>query len=433
VTLVAKTYWLGAPFFFKQPPEQARVESLVTHSADHRQLLGLYWTSQRQGSAASSGGPRIAAVVMHPRVDFSHHYTIPRLLDAGIGCLVANTRNPNNDTTTLHEDIILDVGAWVKFLKETRGVEKVILIGNSGGGSLDAFYQSQAEREPGKRIAVTPGGVPTALPNVEMTPADALILISAHKGQGMVMNECIDPAVIDEADPQRSDPELDMYREANGFRPAPEWSRYAPDFVTRYREAQLARVARLDARAHQLIEDGRSATAQREEAGFAGLECDAQHAILRREAFEPIMTIYRTMANLHYADNHLDPSPREYGSLLSDRPDLMNQQILGFGRICSPHAWLSTWSGLSSNANLLKTLPEIDVPTLVVNAGRDREIYPITDAGPIFEAVGADDRSFIEFPDARHYFEPEFGAQQAPDVEDLMDRVLPWIAERFGE
>jgi alpha-beta hydrolase superfamily lysophospholipase len=145
------------------------------------------------------------------------------------------------------------------------------------------------------------------------------------------------------------------------------------------------------------------------------------------------MTVYRTMANLHYVDNHLDPSPREYGSLLSDRPDLMNQQIMGFGRLCSPHAWLSTWSGHSSNANLLKTLPSIQVPTLVVNAGRDREIYPETDAKPIFAALGASDRTFIEFPEARHYFEPEFGAAEALDVEPLMDRLIPWVKEKVGE
>ena len=145
------------------------------------------------------------------------------------------------------------------------------------------------------------------------------------------------------------------------------------------------------------------------------------------------MTIYRTMANLHYVDNHLDPSSREYGSLLSDRPDLMNQKILGFGRLCSPHAWLSTWSGHSSNANLLRTLPDVSVPTLVVNAGRDREIYPKTDAKPIFEAVGAEDRSFLEFAEARHYFEPDFGSKEAPDVEGLMDRLIPWIGERLGD
>ena len=424
MTLVSKTYWLGAPFFFKREPENTRVRSLSFHSADHRQLGGLYWTPERNPR------PRVAAVLMHPRVDFSRHYTIPRLLDAGIGCLTANTRNPNNDTTTIHEEIILDVGACVRVLKEEHGVEKVILIGNSGGGSLFAFYQSQASLAPASRIQSTPGGAATALGSSEMIPADALVLISAHKGQGMVMNQCIDPAVTDEQDPDQSDPDLDMYSETNGFQPAPVWSTYSRDFVTRYRAAQIARVQRLDDEARRLIAENQQASALKEGPTFGNLGFDAQHAILRREARQPVMTVYRTMANLHYADNHLDPSSRAYGSLLSDRPDLMNQQIMGFGRLCSPHAWLSTWSGLSSNANLLKTLPGVDVPTLVVNAGRDREIYPETDAKPIFEAVGAKDRTFAEFAEALHYFEPEFGATEAPDVTRLMDQLIPWIEER---
>lgn len=101
-----------------------------------------------------------------------------------------------------------------------------------------------------------------------------------------------------------------------------------------------------------------------------------------------------------------------------------------FGRLCSPHAWLSTWPGLSSNANLLKTLPGVHVPNLVVSAGCDRGIYPESDAESIFIAVGAQDRTFIEFPEARHYFEPEFGANEAPDVKLLMDRLIPWIEDR---
>jgi hypothetical protein len=426
VTLVSKTYWLGAPFFFKQEPENAQVRSLSFHSADLRQLGGLYWTPE------NNPRPRVAAVLMHPRVDFSRHYTIPRLLEAGIGCLAANSRNPNNDTTTVHEDIILDVGACVRVLKEEHGAEYVVLIGNSGGGSLDAFYQCQASLAKESRIQTTPGGAPTALGRVDMIPADALVLISAHKGQGMVMNECIDPAVVDENDPDRTDPDLDMYREANGFKPAPEWSTFAPDFVTRYRAAQLARVRRLDETAHGLIAQNNRATELKSDPDFQALDADRQHDILRREARQPVMTIYRTMANLNYVDNHLDPSTREYGSLLSDRPDLMNQQIMGFGRLCSPEAWLSTWSGLSSNANLLSTLPGVHCPTLVINAGRDREIYPNTDATPIFEAVGAKDRSFLNVPEARHYFEPEFGAKEAPDVKEVMDHIIPWLQERVG-
>jgi len=142
------------------------------------------------------------------------------------------------------------------------------------------------------------------------------------------------------------------------------------------------------------------------------------------------MVIYRTMANLHYTDHSIDPSNRSYGSLLSDRPDLMNMQYMGFGRVLSPQAWLSTWSGISSNANLPKNLEKLSFPVLVINALKDREIYP-RDARIIWDAVNSKDKTFLEF-EAEHYFEAEFGAKTHPDVKLVMDAVIPWINERFS-
>jgi alpha-beta hydrolase superfamily lysophospholipase len=425
VRLIARTYWAGMPFEFRTPPRAARVESLRLCADDGRQLGGLYWTPE------ASPRPRVAVLCMHPRVDFGRHYSFPRLLEAGIGCLGATTRNPNNDTTTVHEEIVLDVAACVRFLREERGARRVVLLGNSGGGSLLGFFQAQAARVPEGRLTTTPAGRPTALARARLDPADGLVLVSAHRGEGHVMNACIDPAVVDEERPDLSDPSLDMYDPRNGFRPPPEWSRYAPEFVARYRAAQRERVARIDARALALVEEQGRAAALHAGPGFQDLSAERQREILRREAFQPVMLVYRTMANLHYVDRTLDPSNREYGSLLSDRPDLMNWQLLGFGRMTTPDAWLSTWSGLSSNADLVRNGPEITVPVLMANAGRDREIYPQSDARPIFEALGAADKRCVEFPDARHYFEPDFGEQEAPEVERLMDVVVPWIQERF--
>ena len=98
----------------------------------------------------------------------------------------------------------------------------------------------------------------------------------------------------------------------------------------------------------------------------------------------------------------------------------------------TPHAWLSTWSGVSSQANQLHDLPQITEPSLFINAGKDQEIFPLTDAIPMFQAIAAKDKTYVDFPNARHYFEPEFGAREAPDVEKVMDVVVPWVLERFG-
>ena len=74
--LVSKTYWAGIPFWFRKPPERAAVETLALRAHDLRQLRAHYWTS------TAHPAPRVGVVVMHPRVDFSHHYAIPRLIGA---------------------------------------------------------------------------------------------------------------------------------------------------------------------------------------------------------------------------------------------------------------------------------------------------------------------------------------------------------------
>ncbi|MCB0220912.1 MAG: hypothetical protein KDH09_14530 [Chrysiogenetes bacterium] len=423
--LISKTYWLGMPFNFKgELPEGAVASPALLKADDMREISGTYY------HPAGVDKPKVGVLVMHPRADFSRHYCIPPSLRAGFAALGLNTRCINNDITAIHEELILDVNAGVKYLR-SKGCEKVVLFGNSGGGSLFAFFQSQAQLGRGKRIAKTPGGATTFLNGADMVPADGFIAVSCHKGEGRILNECIDASVTNEYDPTLTDPALDMYNPDNGFAEPPSWSEYSPEFVKTYREAQLARVRRLDSIAHAMIDDTVRFDAQYNAAKKSGADFKTRQALGRRAAVEQVMTIYRTQANLHYVDKHLDPSDRPYGSLFSDRPDLMNYQYIGFGRVVTPHAWLSTWSGLSSNADLQRNIAKLEVPVLVVNAEHDNEIFPKTDAEPIWNAVTYKDKTYMKF-DAKHYFEPPFGQKTAPDVDKLMEKVIPWMQERFA-
>jgi pimeloyl-ACP methyl ester carboxylesterase len=418
--LVSKTYWLGMPFWFKRPPDDARAESLVLRAHDMRQLRALYWTSTRHAA------PRIGVVVIHPRVDFAHHYSVPRLLAAGFGVLAANTRHAGNDTMAEHEEMVLDVAACVRYLVEKRGIERVVLLGNCGGGSLVAYYQAQAKLPPAERVARSPGGSPTFFEGATMPPAHAMVYTVAHPGQGRLLLEAIDPSVTDEADPLSCDPVLDMYDPRNGFREAPAPSAYDDAFLARFRAAQRERVARIDATARTLVARHAEATAATTAPGFADRSPEEQRAMWRRRACEPIMVVYRTMANPAYVASDVEPNGRDYGSLLSERPDLMNYAALGFARTCTPRAWLSTWSGLSSRADLAANVAHITEPTLAIFAGRDREVFP-RDVAAIGAAIASPDKRVITLPEARHYFEGEPG-----HVDAVMDLVVPWIQERCG-
>lgn len=381
--LVSRTYWGGMPFWFRRKP-QANVESLVLRTEDLRQIRGLWWSKVEK--------PRVGIVIMHPRVDFTHHYAIPRLVQAGFGVVAANTRWFGNETMAEHEDMVVDVAACVRHLREKRGVEKVVVLGNCGGASLGAYYQA------------------------EKKGADGVVWVAAHRGQGKVLLACIDPSVADENDVMSVDPALDMYDARNGFAEPPAPSKYDETFLERYRAAQHERVARIDARARELI-------ARRE----------AAPDMSRAKAAESVMVVYRTMANPAFVDPSIDPSERDYGSLLSERPDLMNYAALGLARTVTPRAWLSTWSGLSSRADMVANVARIppETPALMVHAGRDREVFP-SDVRAIADAITAKDKTVTTIDGARHYFEPDFGEKEAPHVEKLMDVVVPWIEERFA-
>jgi hypothetical protein len=82
-----------------------------------------------------------------------------------------------------------------------------------------------------------------------------------------------------------------------------------------------------------------------------------------------------TDADLRSVDLSLDPNDRPYGSLFGRRPDLTNYGILGFGRLSTPEAWLSTWSANTTRADLAECAPDVDVPALIVELTGDQACF----------------------------------------------------------
>src|SRR6266702_1871082 len=113
--------------------------------------------AETRGELHTKGGESTVICLMHPRADMSRHYLTPYLLDAGYAVFGQESRWPNNDVACIHEMLLVDIAASLKFLKE-RGYQKVVFIGNSGGGSLYSFYQAQAVTEPPARLKQTAAG-----------------------------------------------------------------------------------------------------------------------------------------------------------------------------------------------------------------------------------------------------------------------------------
>ncbi len=97
-------------------------------------------------------------------------------------------------------------------------------------------------------------------------------------------------------------------------------------------------------------------------------------------------------------------------------------------------AWLSTWSGLSSQADLPDTIAHVTIPTLIVYADGDCDIFP-SEQRELMERSGAKDKTYTELLWADHYLHPVGveGARLADPRERLIDVIAPWIEERIGE
>jgi pimeloyl-ACP methyl ester carboxylesterase len=396
-------------------------EHIVVRAADGVESWGILYTPR--GTRA-----RTVVCVMHPRGDMSRHYIVPGLVRAGYAVFAANSRYLNNDRDMVHERILLDIAAGQQLLRE-RGYEARVLFGNSGGGALFAFYQAQAVTPPPGRIRDVPGDPRLDLNEHDLPPADVYVSVASHPGQGLYLMRTIDPAVVDESDPTLTDPTLDMFNPENGYRPLPSPSRYDLAWLVRYREAQRARVARLDALARAYLDVQAAAHADTRASRFAERRVNEQVAVRRIAALDRVMVIYRTLANPAFLDPSIEPNERPLGSIFAADPLVGNYAGTGLARVVSPRGWLSTWSGLSSRAVLTENLRKVTVPTLIVNPLGDSDIFP-ADAHAFFEASAAEDKQLVELEQAGHYLTPLAGSTLPDPRERLIDILVPWLRSR---
>jgi hypothetical protein len=377
------------------------------------------------------GVSRVGVHLMHPRTDQTRNYNVGPLAEAGLTVLARSSRSVNNDIETLHEDLLLDVAAGVRYLREI-GCDTVILLGNSGGAPLAAMYQSQAALPAHLRItpAVSPAGAD--LSGADLPAADAFVSVAGHLGQGATLGRLLDAAVVDEDDSGTTDPSLDIYDPANGFRVPVGETRYDPDFVARVRAAQRRRVEHLDRLARGLIARSDSARAVARRLKAAGVADGDLFTLQRAAATRSIMVIHRTVADPAMADVSIDPDDRVAGGFESHpRPDIQNYAMAGFAHYLSPRAWLSTWSAASSRASMLDCLPGVTVPTFFVHYAGDIFVR-MTDLRQMITSAGAADVSSTVIPHADHY------GREIKDDGSLGARVTggtaavrDWLLERF--
>jgi pimeloyl-ACP methyl ester carboxylesterase len=306
-----------------------------------------------------------------------------------LGFLGWNTRYRGAEDQFILEHALVDIAAGVKWLRETAGVETIVLLGNSGGGSLMAAYQAEAAVP---TLADTTGGslreALAALPRGQL-----YISLNAHPGRPEVLTNWMDASVVDESDPTRTDSTLDPFNPENG-------PPYSQEFIAKYRAAQRAR--------NQRITDWAKTELARLKA--AGIP-------------DRIFPLFRTWADLRFMDPSIDPSDRPCPACYAGSPPLANRYPLGIGRANTLRTWLSMWSLEASHCRGEAQLAKLELPSLVIQSMADTGVFP-SDARQIFQSLAVTDKT-LEFLPGAHYFED--GDRNRERVADVM---AAWIAAR---
>jgi pimeloyl-ACP methyl ester carboxylesterase len=333
--------------------------------------------------------PKTAFIATHYNVDFSEHYLGSYLAERGYGFLGWNTRFRGNEAHFLLDHALAEIGVGVRWLRERAGAERIVLLGNSGGGSLMAAYHSQATQP-----NVTPVAGMRPLAAIEDLPAgDLFIALAAHSGRPEVLTNWLDPSVTDETDPVTADQELDPFNPRNG-------PPYSAEFRQRYRAAQRARNERIT------------------DWALAQLE-----ALKRTRARDRLFNLYRTWADLRMIDPAIEPSDRPPNHCYLGEPAKANYGVFGVGTSSTLRSWLSMWSLRTSQCVAAPHLARITVPALVVHASADACVYE-SDARALFAALGSGDKQ-LEFIKADHYLLEPSGART-----EAADLIAAWVAAR---
>lgn len=348
-------------------------------------MSGKLWATRWQDT---SQPPDTAAILVHPTSNFMGHYALPGLAERGVAAIGMTTRYLGNDSTLIVENCLLDIAAVVSYLRNELGYRKILLVGNSGGGSLAALYQSQAENP---TITSTPAGDPPDLTGMDLPSVDGLSLAMAHRGRARVYTDCLDPSITDETDPFRRDPRLDMFRSENG-------PPYSPDFLSAYREAQEARSRRIT----QWVR-GQLKALTRLQDGPEDLP----------------FVVHGTAADPRFLDLAIDPSDRRQGMIMGD-PWKANFLPARLGHHTSLRSWLSQWSIDDSRSDAVAELPNVSVPVQIIHGTADQAAFP-SHANAMFDAIKHGNRELVTLEHADHYF------HDRPDMRDqMLDHLSRW-------
>ena len=322
-------------------------------------------------------------VFMHPIGGGAYLPMVSALARAGHHVIYAGSRFRGTDSALLMEKVVEDLGEVIKDAKSRLGYHTVVLAGWSGGGSLSLFYQQQAQRA-----------------TTDLIHADDVLLLAAHVSRHGTLTEWLDASILDESDPSRHDPELDLYNPDNPNQPP-----YTAEFLDRYRRAQIDRNRRITMWVKEKL-------AELQATGRG----DEEHCFV----------VHGTMADPRWLDPTVDPNDRTPGTCYLGDPRVVNHSPIGLARFCSLRSWLSQWSYDDAPSDGVVCGRDIAVPTLVIGNLADDACTP-SHTRRLFDAIGHPDKEMHEIADANHYYS---GPDQREPLAQAVGIITDWLTQR---
>jgi len=332
-------------------------------------------------------------IAMHPIGSPGYLPIFSGLARAGNHVVACATRYSNGDAALQMENVLLDLGACVRDARERLGYETVVLAGWSGGGSLMAGYQAEAEKP---EITQTAAGETTALADTELVQADGVMLLAAHRSRHHLVTEFLDASIADEQHPERHQADLDLYGD-DGPQPP-----YSAEFIAHYRAAQQERNRRISAYAKERLEDLRRRGRPDEELCFL---------------------VQGTMADPRWLDPAIEPNDRTPGSTYMGDPKIVNNSPAGLARYTTTRSWLSQWSYDDAQVDAIDAGPRISVPVLIVEMSRDNAC-PISHTAGMYESIAHHDKEFVTIQGADHYLS---GSDQRSHISTAVSIIGRWM------
>lgn len=393
--------------------------------------------------------PHIAVVNMHRTENRLAHISMREMASRGFIILGMNPRCQNNEAKCAPwENNALDVKQGVEYLRNLPGVEKVLLMGGSGGGPTMSFYQAVAEN--GVEFCQQSQKLTKCSKELANLPlADGIVFRDAHLGNGANALRSLNPAVINDRDVMNKnavpklDPALDPFKPKNGFN-ANGASSYSDKFKEKYFRAQSARMNRLidialkrmqkiESGTYRYPDDDAFVIPRSDNSRLMRLDPSIDHATLKpRKLIKNDGTIEDCC--IVESVRPVSSSPEANASFWDGTRILTLRSFLSTRAIRSSHA-MTGIDWCSSNNSTACNVQHIKVPILVAAMGGH---YFVRNTEIFYELAASEDKDFIVVQGAVHGITPctkcvpgQYDGRYDNSVRNYFDYVANWIGDRF--